>query len=104
MKHQLSIFLLFISLFSASTLAQTPEEIRWEDLFSSPPLPGNRVQKIEGKVVGVHDGDTCTVLDANKNQYKIRFDGIDAPELKQDFGNKAKESLSNLIFGKQVTV
>ncbi len=26
------------------------------------------------------------------------------PELKQDFGNKSKQNLSNLIFGKEVTV
>ncbi|MBA2494283.1 MAG: thermonuclease family protein [Acidobacteria bacterium] len=36
-------------------------------------------------------------------QYKIRFNGIDAPELKQDFGNKSKQNLSDLIFGKEVT-
>jgi len=59
---------------------------------------------IEGKVVGVHDGDTCTVLDAAKTQHKIRFNGIDAPELKQDFGNKSKQNLSDLIFGKTVRV
>jgi endonuclease YncB( thermonuclease family) len=40
------------------------------------------VKTVIGKVVGVHDGDTITVLDANKRQYKIRFNGIDAPELK----------------------
>jgi endonuclease YncB( thermonuclease family) len=57
-----------------------------------------------GKVVGVHDGDTCTVLDANKRQYKFRFNGIDAPELKMDFGQKSKKNLSNWIFGKTVTV
>lgn len=61
-------------------------------------------RKVVGKVVGVHDGDTATVLDAEKRQYKFRFNGIDAPELKMDFGNKSKENLSNLIFGKEVTV
>jgi len=57
-----------------------------------------------GKVVGVHDGDTATVLDANKQQWKIRFNGIDAPELKMDFGNKSKQNLSDMIFGKEVKV
>ncbi len=61
-------------------------------------------RKLIGKVVGVHDGDTATVLDADKRQYKFRFNGIDAPELKQDFGNKSKEHLSDLVFGKEVTV
>jgi endonuclease YncB( thermonuclease family) len=35
---------------------------------------------VEGRVVGVSDGDTITVLDESKTQHKIRFAGIDAPE------------------------
>src|SRR5262245_56872716 len=61
-------------------------------------------QPIIGKVVGVSDGDTITVLDDQKRQYKIRLEGIDAPESNQDFGSKAKQSLSDLVFGKTVTV
>lgn len=60
-------------------------------------------QTFTGKVVGVSDGDTVTVLE-NKTQYKIRLNGIDAPESKQDFGSKSKQYLSDLIFGKTVTV
>ena len=37
-------------------------------------------QTITGKVVGVSDGDTITVLDDQKHQHKIRLIGIDAPE------------------------
>lgn len=59
---------------------------------------------IEGRVVGVADGDTVTVLDADKVQHKIRLSGIDAPEKNQDFGNRSKQSLSDLVFSKQVTV
>ena len=33
---------------------------------------------ITGLVVGVADGDTITVLDADKVQHKIRLAGIDA--------------------------
>jgi endonuclease YncB( thermonuclease family) len=61
-------------------------------------------RRVIGKVVGVHDGDTATVLDADKTQYKVRFNGIDAPELKMDFGQKSKQNLSDLIFGKEVTL
>ena len=61
-------------------------------------------QTITGKVVGVSDGDTITVLDASKRQHKVRLDGIDAPESSQDFGSRAKQSLSDLVFGKTVTV
>ncbi len=59
---------------------------------------------ITGRVVGVADGDTITVLDADKVQHKIRLSGIDAPEKKQPFGNRSKESLSDLAFDKTVDV
>jgi endonuclease YncB( thermonuclease family) len=59
---------------------------------------------IHGRVVGVSDGDSVTVLDAKKTPYKIRLAGIDAPERAQAYGQKAKESLSDLVFGKSVDV
>jgi endonuclease YncB( thermonuclease family)/methylphosphotriester-DNA--protein-cysteine methyltransferase len=72
---------------------------------SAPQAQTNNVQLvIEGKVVRVSDGDTITVLDKDNKQHKIRFQGIDAPESKQDFGQASKENLSKMIFGKQVTV
>lgn len=58
----------------------------------------------EARVVGISDGDTVTVLDANKAQHKIRVAGIDAPEKAQAFGNKSKEHLSDLIYGKSVSI
>jgi endonuclease YncB( thermonuclease family) len=60
--------------------------------------------KIYGRVVGVSDGDTITVLDAARRQYKIRLNGIDAPESDQDFGQASKRNLSDLVFGKDVIV
>ena len=61
--------------------------------------------EIIGKVVGVSDGDTITVLDdMDKVRFKIRLDKIDAPEKNQPFGNKSKHYLSSLIFGKKVSV
>ncbi|MHB9100772.1 MAG: thermonuclease family protein [Sulfuricella sp.] len=57
-----------------------------------------------GNVVGVADGDTITVLDADKVQHKIRLTGIDAPEKKQPFGNRSKQSLSDMVFSKIVSV
>jgi len=61
-------------------------------------------ETITGQVVGVTDGDTITVLNADKVQHKIRLAGIDAPEKKQAFGNRSKESLSDLVFDKTVNV
>lgn len=57
-----------------------------------------------GKVVGVADGDTLTVLTPENKQVKIRLAGIDAPEKSQDFGQVSKKSLSDLVFGKDVDV
>jgi len=59
---------------------------------------------LTGKVVGVSDGDTITVLDRDKRQHKIRVAGIDAPEKNQPFGQRSKENLSRLVFGKEVDV
>ena len=57
-----------------------------------------------GKVINVADGDTITVLDDTNTQHKIRLAGIDAPEKKQAFGNRSKESLSDMVFDKRVNV
>lgn len=59
---------------------------------------------IEGRVVGVSDGDTITVLDNTKTQHKIRLAGIDAPESKQAFGQVSKKHLSDLVFNRDVTL
>ena len=59
---------------------------------------------ITGRVVGVADGDTITILDNTNTQHKIRLAGIDAPERKQPFGTASKKSLSDLVYGKQVEV
>lgn len=63
-----------------------------------------RAATLVGEVVGVADGDTITVLDANHIQFKIRLAGIDAPEKKQSFGQASKKSLSALVYSKVVTV
>jgi len=67
-------------------------------------VPAQRPQTITGKVVAIADGDTLTVLDDQKRQHEIQLDGIDAPESNQNFGEKAKQSLSGLVRGKTVTV
>jgi len=61
-------------------------------------------QRIEGRVVGITDGDTITVLDADKRQHKIRLAAIDAPERGQPGGQRSKESLSALVYDQPVRV
>ena len=57
---------------------------------------------VEGRVVGVSDGDTVTVLDSEKKQHKVRIAGIDAPEKGQAFGERSTQNLSALVFQKRV--
>ena len=63
-----------------------------------------QAQEYMGRVVGVHDGDTITILDAGKRQIKVRLAEIDTPESRQPYGSRAKQELSRLVFGKTVTV
>ena len=50
-------------------------------------------------MVSVHDGDTLTVL-IDHRQVRVRLIDIDAPELRQPFGTRSRQSLSSLCFGK----
>lgn len=52
-------------------------------------------------IVGVSDGDTLTARCGEPGAYqqvKIRLGGIDAPESKQPWGLRSKQSLSDLCF------
>ena len=59
---------------------------------------------IQGKVVSVLDGDTIKVLEAGNQETTVRLHQIDAPEKNQDFGQRSKQALSSLVFGKTVIV
>jgi micrococcal nuclease len=57
-----------------------------------------------GRVVGVSDGDTITILHDDYSQEKIRLFGIDCPEKSQAFGQRAKQFTSSLVYGKVVRI
>lgn len=59
--------------------------------------------EFEAKVVRVLDGDTIEVLFDNQTR-KVRLAQIDAPEKSQAFGQRSKQSLSDLVFGKHIQV
>lgn len=59
---------------------------------------------LQGEVVGLSDGDTITVLDAAKRQHRVRLSGIDAPEKRQAFGDRSRQSLAELVFRRPVIV
>jgi endonuclease YncB( thermonuclease family) len=54
-------------------------------------------------VVAIADGDTLTVL-VSREQIKVRLSDIDAPEHKQPFGTRSRQSLAELCHGKAATV
>jgi endonuclease YncB( thermonuclease family) len=62
---------------------------------------GAWAEELTGRVVGVTDGDTVRLL-VERQEIRIRLDQIDAPEKRQPFGSRSKESLSELVFGKTV--
>ncbi len=76
----------------------------WLSLLMLLAVTTANAETITGRVVGVSDGDTITVLDAKNHEFKIRLSGIDAPEKKQPYGSRAKESLSDMVFNKEVVV
>jgi endonuclease YncB( thermonuclease family) len=57
-----------------------------------------------GTVVAVADGDTVTLLDASHLQHKVRLSGIDAPERRQAYGERARQNLAANIHHKPVLV
>jgi micrococcal nuclease len=60
-------------------------------------------EKVKGKVTRVIDGDTFDLL-LDKKTVRIRLNAIDAPEKGQDYYQKSKQALTDLISGKTVTL
>ena len=58
----------------------------------------------KGKVIKIVDGDTYSLLTGNNIPVKVRMAGIDAPEKKQPYYQKAKDFLGQLCFNKVVTI
>lgn len=57
-----------------------------------------------GRVVGLADGDTLTLLTAERRQVRVRLGEIDTPESRQPYGTRAQQILSGLVFGKDVRI
>lgn len=62
-----------------------------------------QAERLSGRVVGIQDGDTLTLLDSNRREQRVRLAGIDAPEARQRYGQAARRALSTEAFGKEVT-
>lgn len=66
---------------------------------------------LTGRVVGVADGDTLTVLSSEQRQIVVRLAAIDAPEVGkgmsrpgQPFGMRSRQALANVCFAKQARI
>jgi micrococcal nuclease len=86
--------LLGIGLISIPTLASEPHG------SAEAPLPGY----VYGRVVGIADGDTLTLLTPEKTQARIRLAEIDTPEGGQPYASKAQDELSGLVWQKNIAV
>ncbi len=70
----------------------------------TPSDPKATVQvEFTGKAVRILDGDTIEVM-RNGKPDRIRLYGIDCPEKRQAFGNRAKKFTANFVGAKNVTV
>src|SRR4029078_3645268 len=65
---------------------------------------GQVMRSVSGQVVDVYDGDTITIADLDRTEWKVRLAAVDAPELGQAFGKKAKKKTLELLMGQPVTV
>lgn len=68
---------------------------------------GSANQIISGKVISVYDGDTMVMVSDNngsKAKYKVRFFGIDAPEVKQEYGGISRDILREKLLEKDARI
>jgi micrococcal nuclease len=63
-----------------------------------------KANEFTAKVVSVIDGNTVEIESSANGIQKIVFEGIDSPELEQEFGDEARIFLQNRITGKDVQV
>jgi micrococcal nuclease len=86
----------FAALFLVTSLALSPHAFAKKK-------KSNQVFKLSGVVEKCHDGDTCRVLVKGKS-LKIRFAGIDCPELSQKHGKEAQRFTESTLKGKNVNL
>lgn len=97
------VSLVVLALAAAFALLRPPASEQPTEKLDAPPVPKN--ESFRGDVVGVHDGDTITILWEDK-EVKVRLFGIDAPETHpaQDYGQRAKQFASQLLYKKRARI
>jgi endonuclease YncB( thermonuclease family) len=61
-------------------------------------------ERFTASVVGITDGDTLTVLTQRREEVRIRLSDIDSPERGQPYGERSRQALAGLAFGRSVVV
>ncbi len=61
-------------------------------------------ETLTGKVVGLSEGDTLSILIGESDIRTIRLYGVDCPDKGQDYSEEAKHFVSDLCLGKQVII
>ena len=67
------------------------------------PAPVDAQQRLAGRVIAVHDGDTVSIR-TSKTTLRVRLADIDCPEIGQPRGSQAKDFTSKLVFGHDVSI
>ena len=65
---------------------------------------GQVLRSISGNVTDVYDGNNITVTDSDRTEWRVKFAAIDAPELGQPFGKKARKEVLELLLDRPVKV
>lgn len=63
-----------------------------------------RGAELTGKVIELPDSDVLLIQTADGKEFRIRLNGVDAPELKQSFGEMAREQLRKTVGSNDVRV
>lgn len=65
-------------------------------------VPAWAEEALYGRVIGVAAGDSLTLMDAQRREYRLRLAGVDAPELRQPFGDEAQSALAAMVLNREV--
>ncbi len=61
------------------------------------------IPTLEGRAVRISDGDSFTLLTAGNKNFRIRIQGIDAPEKGQDYYQASKSALGQWLQNKTIS-
>ena len=102
-KMVLSV-VIFSALATSNAFADGKAYVEGQFSFPFPPKKTAKDTRTwSGLVVGVSDGDRITVLHKGKGK-KIRLYGIDAPDVGQAFGERAKQFTFDTVYGKTINI